>query len=94
MPKSYFNKIVDDQIIPKSRPDIPGETSGKGLRYSKCTVCKEVFSTPNIYELHRKVAGRMDNYHRICLDPEKVGLILGERNVWITQQDWHEDETP
>ena len=94
MRKSYVNKKIDGKIIPKSRPDIPGETSGKGLRYSRCTVCNEVFSTPAVYEMHRKVVGRMQNYRRICIDPESVGLVLGERNVWVTQQDWREDETP
>lgn len=93
MAKSYINKKIDGKIVPKSRPDIPGEDSGKGLRYCRCVVCLEIFSSPGTYELHRKPAGRMDNYHRICLDPESVGLILGERNVWVIA-DRDDNEAP
>lgn len=79
-------------LTPKSRPDLPHAETGRGLRYSQCPVCREVFSSPGTYEAHRRVAGRMNNYHRICLDPESVGLVLGERDVWITA-DREEDET-
>lgn len=91
MAEQYLNKIIDGLVEPKSRADIPHEESGRGLRYSKCSVCGEVFSSPGTFDAHRKVKGRMDNYHRICLDPESVGLVLGERNVWITA-DRDEDE--
>lgn len=90
--KSYVNKIVKGEIIPKSRADIPGETSGKGLRYGKCTVCREIFSSVSTFDAHRIVKGRMDNYHRICVDPESVGLILGERGVWIADQERFDSE--
>jgi hypothetical protein len=86
MAKSYKN-IVNGELVPKSRSDLPYEASGKGLRYSKCEECGEIFSAPGVYDMHRRVAGRMENYHRICIDPEKVGLILGERDVWITARD-------
>lgn len=91
MVKQYFYKMVKGVITPKSRPDLPYEESGKGLRYSKCSSCKEVFSSPGTFDKHRKVTGRMDNYRRVCLDPETVGLVLGERNVWIAA-DRDEDE--
>ena len=91
MGKEYVNKVVKGNIVPKSRPDLPHVESGRGLRYSQCPVCKEVFSSPGTFDAHRKVAGRMDNYRRICLDPATVGLVLGERDVWITA-DRDEDE--
>lgn len=84
MAVSYFNKKVKGIITPKSRSDLPNENTGKGSNYSRCTACGEIFAGPTLFDKHRRTVGRMDNYHRICVDPESVGLILGERDVWIT----------
>lgn len=93
--QSYVNKVVKGQIVPKSRPDIPGVNSGAGGRASQCSSCKEVFGGLTAFDLHRKTAGYGDNYYRICLNPEDVGLELGERNVWISETNrFDEDETP
>lgn len=89
---SWVNKVVKGKIVPKSRPDIPGEMTGAGGNACRCTVCKEIFSGPSAYEKHRKIAGRGDNYHRICVDPSSVGLVIGERNLWIVDQSWYDED--
>lgn len=91
--QSWFNK-KDEQgnVIPKSRPDIPNVNSGSGTKTCKCAgTCGEVFSTPGNFDAHRKTVGYADNYTRICVDPESVNLVLGERDVWISDREFDID---
>ena len=93
--KSYFyKKDKEGNILPRSRTDIPGVLSGAGGRACMCPTCKEVFSSISAFEAHRKLKGRMDNYHRVCLNPESVGLIIGKRNLWISDQERDFDGEP
>lgn len=91
--QSWFNK-KDEQgnIVPKSRPDIPGVSNGAGGRAAKCDACKEIFSTPGNFDSHRKTVGYADNYNRICVNPESVDLVLGERDVWISAREFGSED--
>ena len=84
----YFSqKDESGTIIPASRSDIPGN----GGPACKCSVCNEVFSTPDNFDKHRELVNRR-NYRRECRDPATVGLVLGKYNTWVTEQAWFNDE--
>jgi hypothetical protein len=47
----------------------------QGTKTCLCTVCHEVFSTPNNFDRHRR-----DGW---CLAPSSVGLRTNERGIWV-----------
>lgn len=84
----------EDYPVParKSREGLPPSAlKGQGSPACICPVCKNVFSTVNNYELHRKIIDNK-NYVRICVDPDTVGLKLGANKTWIIAQDWYDEE--
>lgn len=92
--ESYVNKVVNGVIVPKSRPDLPGNGT-QPTNISQCVVCKEVFSTPGNYEKHRYLYDKR-NYKRVCRDPETVGLEIGKNNTWVTiggAEHWTKDDS-
>ena len=57
-------------------------------RICQCPTCKEVFSGARNFDAHRKGTYEPNNRH--CVDPESVGLVIGENatgTFWTRQLD-------
>jgi hypothetical protein len=52
-------------------------TPAQNTKTCLCTVCHEVFSTPNNFDRHRN-----DGW---CLNPGSVGLRTNENGVWVQE---------
>lgn len=77
---------------PKSKP-LPVST---GSNISECTVCKEVFTSPSMFDKHlKRVSWKEDKYRMICVDPASVGMEIGARGYWTVPNDknkWWEQQ--
>lgn len=87
---------MTDYPIParKSREGLPESAlNGHGSPASECSVCGNVFSTPNNFDLHRVKVNKQGQAHKqVCVDPESVGLTIGKQDTWITAQKWFDED--
>lgn len=76
---------------PKSKP-LPGTPT----KVSECPTCKEVFSTPNMFDKHlERRTCKIDKYKMICTNPEDHGMVLSKYGFWTIPSDtdwWDKDE--
>lgn len=71
--------------MPRSREAIlPGS-----LKNCICPICKEVFSTTGNFDKHRT---HTRGFKSVCIDPEEVGLVLSEKQIWISSSKWFEED--
>lgn len=76
---------------PKSNP-LPGTAT----RISECTTCKEVFSSPSMFDKHlERRTCKIDSYKMVCTNPVDKGMQLNKSGFWTIPNDvdwWEKDD--
>lgn len=86
-------------MIKEYKPDNPVSKplgTPVGSKTSECTMCKEVFTSPTLFDKHlKRVSCKIDKYKMICQNPKDVGMEIGNRGYWTIPQEgewWGEDD--